>query len=546
MTRDDLSPNLIRNMESKQIDVDLSLSILSAYNRGEYDRFKPVEVGELPDVDGSTIVDFTGEPSLTIDAQAVRDRLGGLLPDELLADPAALATATADGSGDAQAGALVFDTEALERIGLLLMPRVAYGVLNGGSATSYADRTKNAGFSSDLLDLLDLEFNRLAELSEGAPKGVTPGFVNPDGSLGPSFLQLKMRSMLITALRSRSAYRRALGDAAAAAAMGRLPSPLAPMFQMTSHQTDDELAKQYDRYRSDPLLADLIAVTGIDPTEVVGAVQPLISAFTHSDEGRPKRVFASAHGRDDEPIALPGGHGQSFAVLKETYQRLFDSGKRFVYLGNVDNLGFLPSPIGVAYLALTGKQAAFDFAYKTPVDVKGGILVRDTDGRLSCADIGPAVSKEDVQTAEESGKPILFNAATGLFDLSFLTRNIDRIARDLPTRITDQDKDAGRYSQAEQVTWEVVGMLDDFLVFSVSKWDRLLAAKLLLETLMTSGLKTDDPAYPTSDDPSDDLRATARKLNEGLTRKLEHDYAMRLEGERWIPIPADELEANWR
>ncbi|TVQ24254.1 MAG: hypothetical protein EA382_08740, partial [Spirochaetaceae bacterium] len=421
MTRDDLSPNLIRTMESKQIDVDLSLSILSAYNRGEYDRFKPVKVGELPDVDGSTVVDFTGEPSLTVDAQTVRDRLSGLLPDELLVDPAALA---AGDSADATAttdGTLVFDAAALERVGLLLMPRVAYGVLNGGSATSYADRTKNSGFSSELLELLEPEFDRLSELSEGAPKGVTPGFVNPDGSLGPSFLQLKMRHLLITALRSRSAYRRALGDSKAAAVTDRLPAPLAPLFQMTSHQTHDELAKQYDRYRDDPLLADLIAATGIDATKVIGAVQPLVSAYTHSDEGRPKRVFASAHGREDEPIALPGGHGQSFAVLKETYQRLFDSGKRFVYLGNVDNIGFLPSPIGVAYLALTGKQAGFDFAYKTPVDVKGGILVRDTDGRLSCADIGPAVSKEDVRSAEQSGKPILFNAATGLFDLSFLT-----------------------------------------------------------------------------------------------------------------------------
>ncbi len=543
MTRDDLPPNLIRNMESKQIDVDLSLSILSAYNRGEYDRFKPVKVGELPDVDGSTVVDFTGEPSLTVDAQTVRDRLGDLLPDELLADLPALAPGSARAAADD--GALVFDAAALERVGLLLMPRVAYGVLNGGSATSYADRTKNSGFSSALLELLGPEFDRLSELSEGAPKGVTPAFVNPDGTFGPSFLQLKMRHLLITALRSRSAYRRALGDAAAAV-FDRLPSPLAPLFQMTSHQTHDELARNYDRYRDDPLLSDLIAATGIDATEVIGAVQPLVSAYTHSDEGRPKRVFASAHERYDEPIALPGGHGQSFAVLKETYQRLFDSGKRFVYLGNVDNIGFLPSPIGIAYLALTGKQAGFDFAYKTPVDVKGGILVRDTDGRLSCADIGPAVSKEDVLSAEKSGRPILFNAATGLFDLSFLTRNIDRIARDLPTRFTDQDKDAGRYSQAEQVTWEVIGMLDDFLVFSVSKWDRLLAAKLLLETLMTSGLRADHPAYPTSDDPANDLRATARKLNEGLTRKLEHDYAMRLEGERWTAIPVDELQATWR
>ncbi|MFW5689778.1 MAG: hypothetical protein ACOC1U_09410, partial [Spirochaetota bacterium] len=105
-----------------------------------------------------------------------------------------------------------------------------------------------------------------------------------------------------------------------------------------------------------------------------------------------------------------------------------------------------------------------------------------------------------------------------------------------------QDKDAGRYSQAEQVTWEVIGMLDDFLVFSVSKWKRLLAAKLLSETLMTSGIAIDDPAYPTSDDPANDLRSTARKLHEGLVSKLENEYGMRCEGGRWEPVPAAEIK----
>ena len=231
--------------------------------------------------------------------------------------------------------------------------------------------------------------------------------------------------------------------------------------------------------------------------------------------------------------------------LKNIYRTLHESGKRFAYLGNVDNLGFLPDPVEVAYLTLSGKQAGFDFAYKTAVDVKGGILVRDQAGHLNCADIGPAVSKEDVAKAQESGKPVLFNAATGLFNLDYLVSNVDRIIKELPTRFTDQDKDAGRYSQAEQVTWEVVGMLDDFLVFSVSKWDRLLAAKLLAETLMTSGIRLDDPAYPTSDDPADDLKSTAERLHAGLVKKLRTEYGMRrTEGDdgRWEPIPAADIK----
>jgi UDP-N-acetylglucosamine pyrophosphorylase len=316
-----------------------------------------------------------------------------------------------------------------------------------------------------------------------------------------------------------------------------MPDPLLPFFQMTSIHTHEELATAYDEYQESPLLRDLIARTGLDPTRAESAQQPLISAYTHSEAGRPRRVFSEAWGKSDAPLPLPGGHGQNFLVLSDIYRRLHASGKRFVYLGNVDNLGFVPDPVEIAYLALSGKQAGFDFAFKTPVDVKGGILVRDDTGSLTCADIGPAVSKEDVAAAQDAGKPILFNAASGLFSLDYLVPNLDRIVRGLPTRFTDQDKDAGRYSQAEQVTWEVIGMLDDFVVFSVEKWDRLLAAKLLLETLMTSGIRIDDPAYLESDDPAADLRGTARQLHAGLTRKLREDFGMRLDGELWRPDP---------
>jgi UTP--glucose-1-phosphate uridylyltransferase len=524
-----ITPEIRENMESRHINVELSLSILDAFNRGEYDRFGPITVGELPDVDGSTVIDFTGDPSTSLSRATARERLADLVPDALLSRLDELATRS---SGDT----LVFDRAALEELGLLLMPRVAYGVLNGGSATSYADTTKNSAFSEELFDLLGDSFERLAELSRGRAKGLTPAFVQPNGDLGPSFLQLKMRNLLITALRARAAIEAWAPDSAQT-----LPDPLLPFFQMTSIHTDDELAASYADYRVEPPLADLIALTGLDPTKPESAVQPLISAYTHSEEGRPKRVFTDAWGRENETLALPGGHGQNFAVLADVYRRLYENGKRFVYLGNVDNLGFLPDPVEVAYLALSGRQAGFDFAYKTPVDVKGGILVRDTSGHLNCADIGPAVSREDVAKAEASGKPILFNAATGLFSLDFLVPNLDRIVKELPTRFTDQDKDAGRYSQAEQVTWEVLGMLDNFLVFSVSKWDRLLAAKLLSETLMTSGISIDDPAYPTSGDPAQDLRSTAKRLHEGLVSRLENEYGMRHEGDRWAPRPAAEL-----
>ena len=522
---------LRRNIEAQGIDLNLTLEILENYNAGEYDHVTPVEVLELPEIDGHTVLDMTGAIELEVPLTQSQARIDEFEPAiGRRPDLTRLGTPSPDRSR------VAFNRAQLRDLGLQLLPTVSYGVLNGGSATSYADGKKNSGFSPELFELLRPEFEPLAEQVRGKAKGITPAFVNPDGTPGPSFLELKMRALLIQALEFRQRY----GTASSAV-------PNAPMFQMTSVYNTDELDATYREYaETSGLLSELIKETGISVTQPSTGVQPLLAAFTHSEHGRPKQIFSEAFGEADAPLAIPGGHGQNFHVLKEIYRELYRAGKRFVYLGNVDNLGFTVDPVSVAYLALTGKQAGFDFAFRTPVDVKGGILVIDQRGRYNCADIGPAISKDEVLKAEESGTPILFNCATGLFDLRYLAENIEEIAANLPMRISDQDKDAGRYSQAEQVTWEIIGMLDDFLVFGIDKYERFLAAKLLIETLMTSGIKLDDPRYPTADDPARDLHGTASKLHDGLRRLLGERYGMRLDNGRWRPLSVAELRASLR
>lgn len=515
---------VLADMRSRDIDVELSLDTLDAFNRGEFDGIEKTRVSEVPGIDGERVVDFAGSPQIEVRRGEATERLHALLPEAAAREALSMATAAASPK------VAVFDAEAMRELGILLLPRVAFGVLNGGSATSYADETKNGSFSADLLALLREPFDRLAELSRGRAKGLTPAYLNPDGSPGFSYLQLKMRNLLLQGMGCFRAYERIGLDLANI----DLPQPLLPLFQMTSVYNDEEIAAEYEQYRGTEPLTRLIEQTGADPTQAIGAVQPLLSAFTHSEAGRPKEVFAHANGNEAETLPLPGGHGQNFAVLADTYRRLRANGKRFAYLGNVDNLGSLPDPLEIGYLALCGAQAGFDFAIKTPVDVKGGILIRDQHGKLNCADIGPAISKEEVARTEAAGTPVLFNAATGLFDLDYLVPRLDQIARELPTRFSDQDKDAGRYSQTEQVTWEVLGLLDEFVVFSVDKYDRMLAAKLLLESLMTSGIKLDDPAYPTSDDPESDLRMAARKLHAGLQEKLDVAFGLTLTAGRWV------------
>ncbi len=524
MLAEELNPLIEQQFVEKRIDRELSLSILDRYNSGELNRFSRPEVDSFPQIDGDRIVDTTCELSYTLPYSTAQERLGPTLGRRII-----------DELGSRRGDDIHFDEEALSGLGLRLLPYTAYGVLNGGSATSYVDEKKNAGFNAKLFELNREIFSRFAERARGRPKGLTPAFLQPDGSEGPSFLELKMRSLLILALRYLRSTAAEPGGASPLSADGSTPPAPLPLFQMTSVYNNETIAEAYEQYRSSALLEGLITATGLEVTDALTGIQPLITAFTHSDAGEPKGIFTRAWGKENTLLPLPGGHGQNFMALRDIYVDLYRSGYRYAYLGNVDNLGNTVDPQTLALTALSGRSGAFEFSFKTPVDVKGGVLIEGRNGKLNAVDIGPAVSKEEVAQAESEGKSILFNCATGLFDLSYLAEHIDSVIHDLPIRISDQDKDAGKYSQAEQITWEIIGMMEEPLILGVDKTKRFLASKLFLENLMTSGTGLESDEYP------EELRPLATSLKGGLERLLSETYGMKMENGRWLPKSPEEL-----
>jgi UTP--glucose-1-phosphate uridylyltransferase len=506
-----------KQLKNNNVDTSLTLSILENYNNGLYDHIKPVRVTSIPGIDGKTIIDTTEEGlALPLEKERLPSHIQDLLQEPPLKH-------LLKGSSP------IPGRKELALIGTALYQRCAFGVLNGGSATSYIDEGKNIGFDKELFELYKEPFYRIAAMAEGKAKGLTPAFTNPDGSAGPSFMELKMRSLL-------------LGIHACRKVTGRTEVPPLPLFQMTSVSNNDQIAAAYEKYRFSPFLSELIRSTGIDITRASTGIQPLIAAYTHSSLGKPKKLFTHAYGEKNRILPLPGGHGQNFIALKPVYQALLDQGYRYAWLGNVDNLGTTPDPVLLGYFALTGKQAAFEFSFKTAVDSKGGILVEDQHKRLNCADIGAAISAEEVSEAEKKGTSILFNCAGGIFDLKKLCESIDRIIKDLPTRFSDQNKDAGLYSQAEQVTWEIIGMLDDFLIFGVHKYERFLAAKLLTESLLTSGTGLESPLFPDRKAGSTTLRSLGTSLHRGLEERLRKDYGLKEESGQWVPKSVEELD----
>ena len=495
-----ISENIIRLLKEKNIDAAEAVEILDQFNNGEIGNEEQVQVTGIPGEE--SIVNTTGSHfSFTKDEiEAFEDNFGFSVPEKQ------------------SEGLTRLSLEKITQLGNDLLPFIAYGVLNGGSATSYADTKKNKSFNPEYFQSNEALFSSLAESVSGKPKGITPAFINPDGSAGPSFMELKLRAVLIQMAR----YKKKTGDGYAN-----------PLFQMTSVTNDDEIKEALSSYAKSPFLEDLSLFSDIDVESIKTASQPLIAAYTQDPRGA-RQIFLGKDGKS--PLPLPGGHGQNFKVLKSVYRELENEGKLYAQLGNIDNLGNIPDPVSIAVTAIKRPQSAFEFSFKTKVDVKGGILVRDQHAHFNCADIGVAISKEDVQTAEDSGKPILFNCATGIFNLNYLNGSIDRIIRRLPVRFSNQDKDAGMYSQAEQVTWEIIGLLDDILILGVDKYKRFIAAKLLLESFLASGigidaLQNNDPAF----------FEVGLKLNRGLSRLLEQVYCLYLEGGKWLPIPLSHI-----
>ena len=190
---------LRNDMLRKGIDITLTTRILEDYNSGFYDAIKPVTAKGVPSIDGSTVIDLrlSRNPDAIIfsaSANKAKTNLEALGIDW----PASLRDIPDSAGPNTLAH---FSSADLEAIGTALLPRTAFGVLNGGSATSYADRKKNLALGKATFDAVEKEFELLAPQCRDMPKGMTPAYVNPDGSPGASFLELKMRARLLLAHR---------------------------------------------------------------------------------------------------------------------------------------------------------------------------------------------------------------------------------------------------------------------------------------------------------------------------------------------------------
>ena len=509
-----IEPQLINKMEQGNIDIFRTCRFMEKIKEGLC-RSKEVEIDAFPEIDNKQIVEL--RKKCFFEHKSAQHRFNQMGLNITIADYGVLA-------GDK----ISFTYEQLEKLGAELAPFVAYGILNGGTASSYYDSTKNQKLhGKELYKIYTPLFTREKERCQSLPKACVPCYFQPDGEPGSAYLALKIRALLIKSYRYMKRHGLKQGEGA----------NLYQIFQMDSVANSKTLAHSLQEYSKHPILQDLISYTGIDLEKITREYtkhQPFVATFNLADGEA--NIFVDSQG---QLYPMPAGHGHNYEVLKSVYRRLYCDGKRFVYLCNIDNMGNIVDDAMVAYLALSNHSAAFEFTKKTSIDKKGGIAVI-SQGKLNCADIGMAVSQEQVQKAEQEGKTILFNAATGLFNLQYLNDNIGEIIENLPLRISTQHKDIGSYCQVEQSAWEIISILDNPLIFAVEKQRRFLAAKTFIEGAMASDILTIshqiDSLVPT------EQKQLISYLQTGMKKLLTSVYGMKYESNRWQPKSLAELE----
>ena len=172
---------------------------------------------EIPGIDGKTIIDMQQAEWLMKEG-AARKRL-----EELGITPTLETFATLT------EGVARFNLRGLTALGYLLYPKTAYGVLNGRVGHQLRRREKNSSFNEKLMELCRKPFSEISPMVKGRAKGITRPVYIPDGTPGPSYMELKMRGLLIREL----IYRELSGDTTPAGS---------PLFQMTSVNNDEEVA----------------------------------------------------------------------------------------------------------------------------------------------------------------------------------------------------------------------------------------------------------------------------------------------------------------
>jgi UTP--glucose-1-phosphate uridylyltransferase len=171
--------------------------------------------------------------------------------------------------------------------------------------------------------------------------------------------------------------------------------------------------------------------------------------------------------RDDlEPVTWPAdpalewcppGHGDLYPTLLDSgvLAALLDAGFRYASVSNSDNLGAAPSAVLAGWFARSGAPFAAEIAARTPMDVKGGQLVRRlADGRLVLRETAQTPPDDLAASTDASRHP--FVTTNNLwFDLAALRAALERTHGVLGLPLIRNGKTVDPHDPKSPAVWQI-------------------------------------------------------------------------------------------
>ena len=128
------------------------------------------------------------------------------------------------------------------------------------------------------------------------------------------------------------------------------------------------------------------------------------------------------HPSDPELTWAPPGHGDFYPALAGSglLDTLLDSGYRWAFVSNVDNLGAVLDPRILGHVVRTGVPFLMEVADRTAADRKGGHLARRRDGGGLVLREVAQTSEKDMDAFTDTGRYRYFNTNNLWIDLGAL------------------------------------------------------------------------------------------------------------------------------
>ena len=243
-----------------------------------------------------------------------------------------------------------------------------------------------------------------------------------------------------------------------------------PLIHMTSFRTDDDIRQVM---------------------EEAGYENPNGIPVTFTQHKHPKIYvdtlqFADEH--DDSLNWNPPGHGDMYAALLGTgiAQKLLESGKRYLFVANADNLGATVAPEILGYMVERQSPFLMETCKRTEADKKGGHLARDKK-------TGNLLLREVAQAPQENGEVISefsdierynqFNTNSIWLDLKHVVELAERYDGCIPLPlirnvkpVNTEDRASRQVIQIETAMGAAINLFDGACALEVPR-DRFMPVK---------------------------------------------------------------------